>query len=110
MIVEPEGSILSGGKQKPHKTEGIGMEFLPDFIDAHLFDEIYTIPDEQAFIRLKEVAKQEGLLLRSSTGAALEASRQVAHKAKAVTNIVTDFSDSRARYLSTGIYDNYRKA
>lgn len=106
MIVEPEGSILSGGKQKPHKTEGIGMEFLPDFIDEHLFDEIYTIPDEQAFLRLKEVAKQEGLLVGSSSGAALEASLQVAHKAKAGTNIVTVFPDSSERYLSTGIYDN----
>src|SRR5690625_7965018 len=68
MIVEPEGSILGGGKQQPYRTEGIGMEFLPDFMDERFFDEIYTIPDEQAFHRLQEIAKQEGLLVGSSSG------------------------------------------
>lgn len=106
MIVEPEGSILNGGEQKPHRTEGIGMEFLPNFMDECLFDKIYTISDERAFIRLKEVAKQEGLLVGSSSGAALDGALQVARKAKTGTNIVTIFPDSSERYLSTGIYDD----
>jgi len=105
MIVEPEGSILGGGKQQPYRTEGIGMEFLPDFMDERFFDEIYTIPDEQAFHRLQEIAKQEGLLVGSSSGAALEAAIQVAQQAKPGTNIVTIFPDSSERYLSTGIYE-----
>lgn len=105
VIVEPVGSILNGGKAGPHKTEGIGMEFSPPFMDKSLFDSIYTIPDEQAFIRLAEIAKQEGLLVGSSSGAVLEAALKEAKQAKPGTNIVTIFPDSSERYMSTGIYD-----
>ncbi|MCM3741878.1 cysteine synthase family protein [Oceanobacillus luteolus] len=104
VIVEPEGSILNGGKPGPHKTEGIGMEFIPRFVDTDLFDEIYTISDEQAFTRTAEIAKAEGLLVGSSSGAALEAALQEAKNAPPGTNIVTIFPDSSERYLSTGIY------
>ena len=45
VIVEPEGSILNGGEPGPHKTEGIGMEFLPVFMDPSYFDHIYTVSD-----------------------------------------------------------------
>ena len=105
VIVEPEGSILNGGEPGPHKTEGIGMEFLPSFMDTELFDDIYTISDERAFKRLREIAKAEGLLVGSSSGAALDAALQEAEKAKPGTNIVTIFPDSSERYLSTGIYE-----
>lgn len=105
VIVEPEGSILNGGEPGPHKTEGIGMEFLPQFMDQTLFDKIYTISDEKAFTRLAEIARQEGLLVASSSGAALEAALQEAENAKPGTNIVTVFPDSSERYLSTGIYE-----
>ncbi|HLR53023.1 MAG TPA: cysteine synthase family protein [Candidatus Avamphibacillus sp.] len=104
IIVEPEGSILNGGEPGPHQTEGIGMEFIPDFVDQALFDEIYTISDKQAFTRLAEVAKQEGLLVGSSSGAVLEAALQEAAHAKPGTNIVMIFPDSSERYISTGIY------
>lgn len=105
VIVEPEGSILNGGKSGPHKTEGIGMEFLPQFMDQTLFDEIYTITDEKAFARLAEIARQEGLLVASSSGSALEAALQEAKIAKPGTHIVTIFPDSSERYLSTDIYE-----
>jgi len=105
IIVEPEGSILNGGEPGSHKTEGIGMEFLPQFMDQTLFDDIYTISDEQAFARLAEIARQEGLLVASSSGAALEAALQEAKMAKPGTHIVTIFPDSSERYLSTGIYE-----
>ena len=65
IIVEPEGSILNGGDPGPHKTEGIGMEFLPHFMNRNLFDEIYTISAERAFTRLSEIARPEGLLFGS---------------------------------------------
>lgn len=104
IIVEPEGSILNGGESGPHKTEGIGLEFIPEFMDQTLFDKIYTISDECAFIRLAEIAKYEGLLVGSSSGAVLEAALQEAEIAEAGTNIVTIFPDSSERYLSTGIY------
>jgi len=94
VVVEPEGSILNGGKPGSHRTEGIGMEFIPAFMDTAFFDEIYTISDQEAFETLKEAAKLEGLLIGSSSGAALAASLKEARKAKLGTNIVTIFPDS----------------
>ena len=49
VIVEPEGSILNGGEAGPHKTEGIGMEFIPGIMDTSYFDHIYTVSDADAF-------------------------------------------------------------
>jgi O-acetylserine dependent cystathionine beta-synthase len=105
IIVEPEGSILNGGEPGPHRTEGIGMEFLPPFMDETLFDGIYTVSDEKAFTRLAEIAAQEGLLVGSSSGSVLEAALQEAKIAKPGTHIVTIFPDSSERYMSTGIYE-----
>jgi cystathionine beta-synthase (O-acetyl-L-serine) len=105
VIVEPEGSILNGGESGPHKTEGIGMEFLPGYMDTNFFDAIYTITDEDAFNRVKEVALKEGLLVGSSSGAALHAALLEAEKAQAGTNIVVIFPDSSERYLSKKIYE-----
>lgn len=104
VIVEPVGSILNGGEAGPHETEGIGMEFIPEFVEESFMDEIYTISDERAFERVIELAKKEGLLVGSSSGAALEAALQEARHAKAGTTIVTVFPDSSERYLSTDIY------
>ncbi|MED4343993.1 PLP-dependent cysteine synthase family protein [Heyndrickxia coagulans] len=103
-IVEPEGSILNGGEPRSHRTEGIGMEFLPPFMDRTFFDAIHTIPDDAAFKRLAEAARLEGLLIGSSSGAALEASLREAKQAKPGTHIVTIFPDSSERYLSCSIY------
>ncbi|MGM0844685.1 MAG: PLP-dependent cysteine synthase family protein [Bacillota bacterium] len=105
VIVEPEGSILNGGESGPHKTEGIGMEFLPSYMDTDYFDEIYTIMDEEAFKAVKELALKEGLLVASSSGAAFAAALKEAEKAEEGTNIVTIFPDSSERYLSQGIYE-----
>ncbi|MBF8417545.1 PLP-dependent cysteine synthase family protein [Heyndrickxia coagulans] len=103
-IVEPEGSILNGGEPRSHRTEGIGMEFLSPFMDRTFFDAIHTIPDDAAFKRLAEAARLEGLLIGSSSGAALEASLREAKQAKPGTHIVTIFPDSSERYLSRSIY------
>jgi cystathionine beta-synthase (O-acetyl-L-serine) len=105
VIVEPEGSILNGGEPGPHKTEGIGMEFLPDYMDPSYFDAIHTISDEDAFKRVKELAKKEGLLVGSSSGAAFHAALLEAKQAKPGTNIVVIFPDSSERYLSKKIYE-----
>ncbi|MBT2642445.1 cysteine synthase family protein [Bacillus sp. ISL-41] len=105
VIVEPEGSILNGGESGPHKTEGIGMEFLPPYMDTALFDEIYTISDKDAFDNVKELAAREGILAASSSGAVLHAALQEARKAPPGTNIVTVFPDGSERYLSKKIYE-----
>jgi cystathionine beta-synthase (O-acetyl-L-serine) len=105
VIVEPEGSILNGGEPGPHKTEGIGMEFLPEYMDTSYFDAIHTVLDEDAFRRVKELAAKEGLLVGSSSGAAFHAALVEAEKAKPGTNIVVIFPDSSERYLSKKIYE-----
>lgn len=105
VIVEPEGSIINGGEPGPHKTEGIGMEMIPPFMDPDYFDSIYTITDKAAFQRIRELAKNEGLLVGSSSGAAYDAALKEAEKAKKGTTIVTIFPDSSERYLSKAIYE-----
>jgi O-acetylserine dependent cystathionine beta-synthase len=105
VVVEPVGSILNGGKPAPHRTEGIGMEFIPDFVKTNLFDAIHTVSDDDAFRRLREVAAQEGLLVGSSSGAALHAALLEAAHAAPGSNIVVLFPDSSERYLSEHIYD-----
>lgn len=104
VIVEPEGSILNGGEPGPHLTEGIGLEFIPPFLNRDYFDEVYTISDEDAFMRVKELALNEGLLVGSSSGSVYEAALREAEKAKEGTNIVIVFPDSSERYLSKQIY------
>ncbi|KMZ44506.1 MULTISPECIES: cysteine synthase A [Bacillales] len=104
VIVEPEGSILNGGESGPHKTEGIGMEFLPPFMDTSYFNAIHTILDVEAFDLVKQLAAKEGLLVGSSSGAAMAAALREAREAAPGTNIVTLFADGSERYLSKKIY------
>jgi len=105
VIVEPEGSILNGGESGPHKTEGIGMEFLPGYMDPNYFDAIHTVSDESAFALVKELAMKEGLLVGSSSGAAFHAVLKEAEIAKPGTNIVVIFPDGSERYLSKRIFE-----
>ncbi|MGG1575834.1 PLP-dependent cysteine synthase family protein [Fictibacillus sp. NRS-1165] len=105
VIVEPEGSILNGGQSGPHKTEGIGMEFLPGYMDASYFQAIHTVTDTDAFARVKELAQKEGILAASSSGAALHAALLEAETAPAGSTIVTIFPDGSDRYLSKKIYE-----
>ncbi|MGE7624543.1 PLP-dependent cysteine synthase family protein [Viridibacillus sp. NPDC096237] len=109
VIVEPVGSILNGGEASTHVTEGIGMEFLPGYMEKSYFDAIHTIRDEDAFHALKELAKKEGLLVGSSAGAAFYASLLEAQVAKPGSYIVTVFADSSERYLSQSIYELFEE-
>jgi O-acetylserine dependent cystathionine beta-synthase len=104
VIVEPEGSILNGGESGPHKTEGIGMEFLPDYMDTSYFSAIHTVLDIDSFEFVKQLAEKEGLLVGSSSGAAFYAALKEAEQSPPGTNIVTIFPDSSERYLSKKIY------
>ncbi|MBC5636578.1 cysteine synthase family protein [Ornithinibacillus sp. BX22] len=104
VIVEPEGSIIAGGKSGPHRTEGIGMEFLPAFMDPSYFDSIHTISDVDAFQMVESLARKEGLLVGSSSGAAMRAALEEAKQAERGTNIVVIFPDGSDRYLSKKIY------
>ncbi|EIT85276.1 O-acetylserine lyase [Fictibacillus macauensis ZFHKF-1] len=105
VIVEPEGSILNGGEAGSHKTEGIGMEFLPSYMDRSYFHSIHTISDEDAFTRVKELAAKEGVLAGSSSGAALHAALLEAQSAPKGSRIVTIFPDGSDRYISKKIFE-----
>ncbi|TQR19010.1 PLP-dependent cysteine synthase family protein [Psychrobacillus vulpis] len=105
VIVEPIGSILNGGTAGSHVTEGIGMEFLPTFMDRSYFDGIHTVSDKDAFHQLQKLSREEGLLVGSSSGAAFYAALKEAEIAKEGSHIVTIFPDSSERYLSQKIYD-----
>lgn len=105
ITVEPEGSILNGGAEHSHRTEGIGVEFVPPFFKSITVDEVKTISDDDAFSNVKWLAENEGLFAGSSSGAALAAALQVAEELPENSNIVTIFPDSSERYLSKGIYD-----
>lgn len=109
IVVEPEGSILNGGAPGPHKTEGIGVESWPVFLDEAYVDGIYTITDEDAFYYVAHMAKREGLLIGSSSGAAIAACVQEANQMTEGV-IVTILPDSVERYLSQGIVEEAEHA
>lgn len=104
VIVEPEGSTIAGGESKSHETEGIGMEFLPEFMERDYMDQIHVVPDDDAFSMVKELAGKEGLLVGSSSGSAMFAALKEAARAKPGTSIVTVFPDGSDRYLSKNIF------
>lgn len=105
-IVEPEGSIIGGGKPGSHRTEGIGMEFFPKYFDHSYIDKVYTVTDQDAFQMVGELARKEGLLVGSSSGSAMYGALQEAMQAKPGSHIVTVFPDGSDRYISKNIFDN----
>lgn len=105
VVVEPEGSILNGGPAHAHRTEGIGVEFIPPFFKEVQADRTLTIADDDAFAQVRNLAADAGIFAGSSSGAALAASLKVAATLPAGSNIVTVFPDSSERYLSESIYD-----
>ncbi|MGJ5712558.1 PLP-dependent cysteine synthase family protein [Staphylococcus auricularis] len=107
IIVEPEGSILNGGPQHDHDIEGIGSEKWPTFLPKALVDGIKTVSDKAAFDNVKRLAKREGLLVGSSSGAALQGALELKNEiTKGV--IVTIFPDGSDRYMSQRIF-NYEE-
>jgi cysteine synthase A len=106
VAVEPYGSpVLSGGVPGPHKIQGIGAGFVPKVLELDLLDEIYKVKDEQAFDTSRTLAREEGLLVGISSGAAAYAAAQVAkrkeNKGKTVVAILPDTGE---RYLSTPLW------
>jgi cysteine synthase len=107
IAVEPEKSpVLSGGQPSPHKIQGIGAGFIPDVLNRSIIDEIIKVKDEDAGTTAREAAKQEGLLIGISSGAALWAALQVAQRpANEGKQIVVILPDTGERYLSTWLFD-----
>src|ERR1043165_5545516 len=106
VLVEPEGSIIGGGKPGRHKVEGIGQsQFIPKNCDLELVDEVIMITDEEAFATVRKLAETEGVLAGGSSGAAAAAAYRVAERLGQGKRIVTLFPDGAERYMSQGIFD-----
>lgn len=107
IAVEPAGSpVLTTGKGGPHKIQGIGAGFVPETLDTNIYDEVITVENEDAFAEGKLVAKELGILVGISSGAALRAASVVAARPEnAGKNIVVILPDTGERYLSTPLFD-----
>jgi cysteine synthase A len=107
IAVEPEDSaVLSGFPAGAHKIQGIGAGFVPSILDRDLIDEIITIGNETAFEMARSVAKNEGIPVGISSGAAVAASLEIAARddmaGKTIVTIIPSFAE---RYLSTALFD-----
>lgn len=107
VAVEPiESPVLSGGEPGIHGIQGIGAGFVPSIYDASVVDEIIQVPTMKAYHRSRELARQDGVLVGISSGAALEAARQLALRPEnEYKRIVALLPDGGERYLSTDLFE-----
>lgn len=106
VAVEPEASpVLSGGQKGPHPIQGIGAGFVPEVLNTEIYDEIIRVKNDDAFTTARRLAREEGLLVGISSGAATWAAVEVARRpenaGKLVVVIIPSFGE---RYLSTALF------
>ena len=105
IAVEPKNSpVLSGGKAGPHMIQGIGAGFVPEVLNRDVIDEIIQVSNEDAYATAKRLAREEGLFVGPSAGAACWASLQMAKSHGAGKTLVTVFPDTGERYVSVEPY------
>jgi cysteine synthase A len=106
VAVEPDASpVLSGGQKGPHPIQGIGAGFVPAILNTKIYDEIIRVKSDDAFATARQAAREEGLLVGISSGAAIWAAVEVARRkenaGKLIVVIVPSFGE---RYLSTALF------
>ncbi len=108
VAVEPDGSpVLSGGAKGPHKIQGLGAGFVPAVLNTSIYDEIIRVKDDDAMETARRMAREEGLLVGISSGAATWAALQVASRQEIAGRLIVVILPSFGeRYLSTALFAN----
>ncbi len=108
VAVEPDASaILSGGRRGPHVIQGIGAGFVPKVLNTEIYDTIVRVTNEDAITSARQIAREEGLLVGISSGAAIWAAEQVARRPESRGKLIVVIVPSNGeRYLSTALYSD----
>ncbi|MED0902089.1 cysteine synthase A [Bacillus nitratireducens] len=105
-VVEPKGSpVLSGGVPGPHKLVGTSPGFIPKNLNTEVYNEIIQIADEEALTTMRNLAREEGLLVGPSSGASVYAAIMIAKRLGAGKKVLCIAPDTGERYLSMGLFE-----